>query len=148
MIQTEFARISNIVSNFITDLPNRVWDLGASIVSALKSALGIGSPGFMYYMMEGELKRIEDAPSKMKYGITKNVGKLGQDITEEFNPNLSLNNAEVMNRSLELDGNGATQTNNFYFNDTVIDNEDRMEKICNYITKKLTFNNKTAGRTV
>ena len=40
------------------------------------------------------------------------------------------------------------QVNNFYFTDTVIDNDDRMEAICDYITRRIAFNNTTAGRTV
>jgi hypothetical protein len=38
--------------------------------------------------------------------------------------------------------------NNFYFSDIVVDNDERMEKIYDYITRQLYFDNTTAGRTV
>lgn len=150
MIQSEFARIESIVSNFVTSLPSRVWDLGASIVDALKSALGIGSPGHMFYMLEGELERLRNAPLNMRYGITTSVRRLGESIVDEFNPRLSISDMQLGNGSLASESNGSevTQVNNFYFNDTVVDNEDRMEKICDYITQKINWDNSTAGRSV
>ena len=38
--------------------------------------------------------------------------------------------------------------NNFYFSDVVVDNDERMQRIAEYIRKELAFNNMTAGRTV
>ena len=150
MIQEEFNRIASMVSDFVTSLPQRVWDLGASIVQALKSALGIGSPGHMFYMMEGELERIKNVPSTMAYGITKNVSKLGSKITEVFSPTLSLDkiktsNADSISRN---NSNEPNQTINFYFENTVVDDDERMQKIVDYIKKQLAWNNKTAGRTI
>ena len=151
MIQSEFARIESIVSNFVTSLPSRVWDLGASIVSALKSALGIGSPGHMFYMFEGELERLKNAPLDMRYGITTSVRRLGESIVDVFNPKLNISDVKLGNGSVasqSSNGGEVTQVNNFYFTDTVVDNEDRMEAICDYITKKISWDNTTAGRTV
>ena len=112
----------------------RAMDLGASIVQALKNALGIGSPGHMFYMMEGELERIKNVPSTMEYGITKNVSKLGSKITEVFSPTLSLDkiktsNADSISRN---NSNEPNQTINFYFENTVVDDDERMQKIVGY----------------
>ena len=43
----------------------------------------------MFYMLEGELERLEDLPGDMEDGITRNVRYLGEGIVDSFN--LTLN---------------------------------------------------------
>jgi hypothetical protein len=143
MVLDEFNRTLQLVNDFINSLPQRVWDMGVAIIDALKSALGIGSPGHMYYMMEGELNRIKNLPGEMETDITGNMSKLGSGIVDSFNPSLD----GTMNAGL-ADGSIAGQVNNFYFTDTVVDNDERMDKICDAIAKRINWNNVTAGRTV
>lgn len=115
--------------------------LGNAIANGF-SALGLGqqSPGKIVKSIRQEIDWTEE--EIRNNDLTKSAARLGSDLTQSFNPNL---NANVKNS----EGNGGvTQVNNFYFNDTVVDNDDRMEKIYNYITRKLSFDNKTAGRTV
>lgn len=152
MIQTEFARIEGIVSNFVTSLPQRVWDLGASIVDALKSALGIGSPGHMYYMFEGELKRLDNLPGDMQSSINRNVSLLGSGIVDSFGePSLGLRYEDTLNSQIENGNAGNTgntgNTYNFY-NYGDMDNEERMNKVLDALIRRLNFENETAGRTV
>ena len=143
IVMGEFERVLGLVNDFINSLPDRVWDMGQAIIDALKSSLGIGSPGHMFYIWEGELKRLEDLPSDMENGITRNVRYLGEGIVDSFNPNMNTGtlNGEIAN------GSYGGQVN-FYFSDITVDNDDRMEKIYDYITRRLNFNNKTAGRSV
>ena len=152
MIQGEFARIEGIVSNFITSLPQRVWDLGASIVQALKNALGIGSPGHMFYMFEGELNRLKALPDSMKSDITHNVAGLGSGMVDSFNSvnglDFNTNDVNFSNNRSNSNGDGSGQTFNLYFYDTVMDNEERVDNLVDRITKRLYWNNKTAGRIV
>ena len=153
MIQTEFARIEGIVSNFVTSLPQRVWDLGASIVDALKSALGIGSPGHMYYMFEGELKRLDNLPGDMQSSINHNVSLLGSSIVDSFGePELGYNiNSNSLNNDLNnvITGNGGKTGG-----DTIIniygdvDSEKRVQQIKDVIQYEINWNNTTGGRTV
>ena len=143
IVMGEFNRVLGLVNDFINSLPDRVWDMGQAIIDALKSSLGIGSPGHMFYMMEGELERLEDLPSDMENGITRNVRYLGEGIVDSFNPNMNTGtlNGEIAN------GSYGGQVN-FYFSDITVDNDERMEKIYDYITRRLHWNNKTAGRSV
>ena len=102
------------------------------------------SPGYMYWNLYGELGRLEDLPEDMESDITGNVSKLGKGISDSFNPNLSVGNASVSNGNL----GGVNQTLIFNFNDPVIDNEERMQKIADYIQKAINWDNTTAGRNV
>ena len=152
MIQGEFARIEGIVSNFITSLPQRVWDLGASIVQALKNALGIGSPGHMFYMFEGELNRLKALPDTMRSSITHNVAGLGSGMVDSFNSvngfDFNTKDVNFTNNRSNSTGEEGGQTFNLYFYDTVMDNEERVDNLVDRITKRLYWNNKTAGRIV
>ena len=117
-----------------------VW-LGQAIANGF-SALGLGqnSPGKIVHAMEDELNWTEDAINNSN--LVRTSSRLGSDISESFNPKL---NANITSNNGD---NGVGQVNNFYFNDTVVDNEDRMERICDYITRKIAWNNETAGRSV
>ena len=156
MIQQEFARIESIVSNFVLSLPSRVWDLGASIVGALKSALGIGSPGHMFYMFEGELIRLEDAPDDMKSGITRNVKQLGQGIVDSFRPELEFGVSGSGFGNMSVTGSSSSSGVGFgsIAGDTVInvygdvDSDKRVQEIVDAVRRELNWDNKTAGRTV
>ena len=143
MIQAEFARIESIVSNFILSLPQKVWDLGASIVSALMSALGIGSPGYMYYMFEGELKRLQNAPLDFNSNITGNVQKLGTGIVESFNPELG--SVGVGGAGGSSSGSGGDFIVNVYGD---VDSDKRVKQIVDTVKQELYWNNITAGRSV
>lgn len=141
IVMGEFNRVLGMVNDFINTLPDRVWDMGVAIIDALKNSLGIHSPGIMYWTLQGEFQRINDLPENMEDSITGNVANLGQNIGNSFNPNMELGNTGFNGEM------GANQINNFYFEDIVIDNEDRMKKIMDYITREMYWNNKTAGRT-
>ena len=137
----EFNRVLGMVNDFINSLPQRVWDMGAAIIDALKASLGIGSPGHMYYMMEGELKRLENLPGDMETDITGNISKLGSGIVDSFNPNLSTMNGAVASGSI-----GYGNVNNIYISDIVVDNEERVDRLCDAIARRINWNNTTAGR--
>ena len=138
IVMDEFNRVLGLVNDFINSLPSRVWDMGVAIIDALKASLGIGSPGHMFYMMEGELQRIEDLPGDMQSDITRNISTLGSGIVKSFNPDIGTLNGSI----------GGGQVNNFYFNDPVVDDDSRMERIAEFIAKKINWNNTTANRTI
>ena len=132
LVSSEFSRIEGLVSDFITSLPQRVWDLGASIVGALKGALGIGSPGHMFYMIEGEFNRIDNLTKKTEF----DTGNIGRNMVDNFNPSLNAN------------GQTTGGTNNITINIDSVDSEDRIQEIVKAVEKALAFDNKTAGRSV
>lgn len=135
MVMGEFNRTLQLVGEFISSLPSRVWDMGTAIIGALKSALGIGSPGYMYYMVEGEFNRIDDLTKKTNF----DTGSIGQSMVDSFNPSLQTGNASLTN--------GATG-NNITINIDSVDNEERIQQIVRAVEDALKFDNVKAGRTV
>ena len=169
IVQSEFERISNLVSDFVTSLPQRVWDLGASIVDALKGALGIGSPGHMFYMIEGEYNRIIDLTENTDFGTdnmgTKMVDGLYSSFKNVFDEiSTDLNNINDLTLKTQMTSpnisgklNSLTETKNqetYNINNEVtlnigtVDNEDRIKEIVSAVKRELSWNNKTAGRTL
>lgn len=149
IVMGEFNRVLGLVNDFINSLPSRVWEMGVAIIDALKKSLGIGSPGHMFYMVEGEFKRIDDLTQKTRF----DTSRIGKDMVDNFNPVLGVgfDYKDTVNALLSKSNNQSNKEPpviNFYFNDTVVDDDSRMERIANYITRKLMFDNKTAGRTV
>lgn len=140
IVMGEFNRVLGLVNDFINSLPSRVWDMGAAIIDALKASLGIGSPGHMYYMFEGELERLDKLPETMQGSITHNVGKLGEGIVDSFNPTLGANGY----------ANGSIGGNVINLNVEVgtVDSDDRVQEIVDVIRRELNWNNVTAGRTI
>ena len=136
MIQAEFNRIMGIVSDFITSLPQRVWDLGASIVDALMGALGIGSPGHMFYMVEGEFNRIDNLTKKTSF----DTAGIGQRMVSDFNPSLP-----VVNGSISNFGDGGDV---YITIEGDVDSDRRVQQIVDVVRRELNWDNKTAGRSV
>lgn len=134
IVMGEFNRVLGLVNDFINTLPQRVWDMGAAIIGALKASLGIGSPGHMFYMVEGEFNRIDDLTKKTRF----DTGQIGQDMVDNFNPSLnptsSTGNAPTGNITFNLYGD--------------MDEEERMNKFVDAVIRRLSFENSTAGRTV
>ena len=109
--------------------------MGVAIIDALKSALGIGSPGHMFYMVEGEFNRIDDLTKKTRF----DTAGIGQGMVDSFNPNLQTGNNDI------ITGNGG---NNITINIENVDNEERIQQIVQAVEEALKFDSLTAGRTV
>ena len=129
-------------------------DLGRAIANGF-SALGLGqhSPGRIYKAMHSEL----DWTSELLLSdnsLISDASRLGSDVVDAFgNPSLGVDtsfaNSEFLNATVsdESKANGG-QTLIFNIKDNVIDDDKRMDKIVDEITRRLAFNNETAGRTV
>lgn len=149
IVMGEFNRVLGLVNNFINTLPDRVWDMGKAIIDALKKSLGIGSPGHMFYMVEGEFNRIDDLTRRTRF----DTSIIGQDMVDNFNPKLANNDldyndtANAMFEKLNdlIISAGGNITFNLYGD---VDNEERMNKFVDAVVHRLTFENTTAGRTV
>ena len=132
MVYQEFQRTLQLVNDFINSIPQKVWDMGVAIIDALKGALGIGSPGHMFYMIEGEFNRIDDLTRKTNF----DTGSIGQSMVDNFNP--SLNGPGVQGAS----------GNNITINIDNVDNEERIQQIVRAVEEALKFDNLKAGRSV
>lgn len=129
----EFKRVLGLVNDFINDLPSKVWDMGVAIIGALKKALGIGSPGHMYYMLEGEFERMNTLTDKTDL----NTARIGEDMVSGFNPNL--------NNGIDSTSAGGKT---FNINIENVDSEERIQQIVDAVEEALKWDNLTAGRSV
>jgi hypothetical protein len=143
---TELSNALNKVNEWAATLPAKFWEAGVNAVKNFLDALGIHSPGTMQTMMVWEVSEMARRVPIEGRKLVSNIGTLGGDIVDEFNPNLTANASLVSGGSTS--SGGAGMVNNFYFSDIVVDNDERMEKIYDYITRQLYFDNTTAGRTV
>lgn len=68
---------------------NKAWQVGKRILDGLLSALGIKSPGFMFYAISDELDRMDKIMNDSKDKLGKTANDLGEEILEGFlEPNM------------------------------------------------------------
>lgn len=138
-IAGELDRAWSTVVSWGQQLIQRFWQIAVDAVNALKKGLGIGSPGFMYYMVEGELNRIDDLA---KYtDMPSSFSTLGNDMVNNFNPQFS-------NGSPSAGAGGVVNNFNFTFTDFIDDKEKLTDLIIKTITDEINWNNNTANRMV
>lgn len=135
-IAGELDRAWSTVVSWGQQLIQRFWQIAVDAVNALKRGLGIGSPGYMYYMVEGEVNRIDDLAKNTD--MPSSFTTLGNNMVNNFNPEF---------------GNGAGTSgivNNFSFTFTgFINDEERLtDLIIKTIVDEINWNNTTANRTV
>ena len=160
-LQSELNNMLSAVGQWAATLPQKFWDAGVDAVKNFLDALGIHSPGTMQRMLVWEISEMGRRTPIEGKELIYNLDKLATEAVDTFNPQLSIDNTnldidfgDTANASISAiagsstDGAGMGNSYVFNFNDTVIDNEDRMEAIADYITRKLAFDNATAGRTV
>lgn len=162
--------MKNLVSgvwNELSNTLNKVIEWGSQIVSkfgeiaqnawnAFISGLGIGSPGYIQILTLKELSDTADRiPESMPTAI-KNLENYASGMVEAYGvPEFPV--ANLTTPTVSGDGipsqvattnNGGDIIVNNYFNIGSVDDEDRVDEIADIITRILTFNNITAGRTV
>ena len=128
-----------MAQQFIMDIANLLTGGAAGMVVGWITGSGEHSPGYMYEAFKGELSEMEKLPKQYGGGITSGMKNIGANMSNSFNPELG----GTLNGSI-----GGGQVNNIYFNDIVVDNDERMERIAEYIAKKINWNNTTANRTI
>ena len=145
----------SIVGRWAATLPQKFWDAGVNAVKNFLNALGIHSPGTMQRMLLWEVSEMgNQVPSKASKLLT-NINRLGKDIVDEFgNPRLDYEiNDKLGNVSLtgvydNMNNGFGNQTINLNLEIGSVDNEKRVQEIVDVIRKELSWDNKTAGRTV
>ena len=132
----ELQKMYSTVSEWASTLPQKFWDAGVDAVKGFLDALGIHSPGFMFYAIQGELNRIDKVTGETDF--SGNMANMGQRMANSFNPNLDLyNGSSSMSAGLNLT-----------INIESVDNEERIQQIVRAVETALKFDNETAGRSV
>jgi len=108
------------------------------------SVLGLGqsSPGKIVKAMRQELEWTQEAVEDSD--LASSTAKLGANVSGSFNPNLDTMNGDVGT----LNTGSFGQVNNIYISDIVVDNDDRVDRLCTEIARRINWDNTTAGRTV
>ena len=150
-LANELNEMLSLVGEWASTLPQKFWDAGVNAVQNFLNALDRHSPGIMQRSMVAEITEMGERVPRESQTLLSNINKLGEGIVDEFgNPSLdigtNLNESVFANNSSS--STGFNQVNNFYFEDITVDDDDRMQKIADYIQKQLDWNNKTAGRTI
>ena len=129
--------------DFAARLPQIIGEAAANMVSSWVGNSGEQSPGFMYDAFYGEIDEMGEVSDDFNKFLPATIGEAAKNMVNSFNPSLSNG---TLNGDIANGGYGGQI--NFYFSDITVDNDDRMEKIYDYITRRLHWNNKTAGRGV
>ena len=135
-LAAELQRMYSTVSEWAATLPQKFWDAGVNAVKNFLNALGIHSPGFMFYAMQGELARIDKVTDEADF--SDNITSMGQSMANSFNPNLDFYG----------NGSSAGAGMNLTINIESVDSEDRINQIVRAVEEALAFDNETAGRNV
>ena len=152
----ELNNMLSIVGRWAATLPQKFWDAGVNAVKNFLNALGIHSPGTMQRMLLWEVSEMGNQVPVKASKLLTNINRLGKDIVDEFgNPRLDYEiNDKLGNVSLTgvYDNNAyggfGNQTINLNLEIGSVDNEKRVQEIVDVIRKELSWDNKTAGRTV
>ena len=134
-IEAEMQRAWNAVTGIGDRIRQAIEDMGLGMVLDLLNALGIGSPGYMFDMIEGEMNYMKGAITGS--GLESDISTLGEGMVSGFNPDLSTSNGAI-----------GTNGNNITINIDNVDSEDRIRQIVQAVEDALAFDNLTAGRTV
>lgn len=89
----ELMRIKDQILRGIGPLGSAIKSLGSNLLKKFKDALGIHSPGHMFYAIYGEMSRIANNLIKNKNTLGKEAKNLGQSMIKGFDKN----NFEQMN---------------------------------------------------
>ena len=145
-LQAELTQMLSAVNTWASTLPQKFWNAGVNAVKNFLSALGIASPGTMQRMLVWEITEMGNRVPKESKNLISNIGQLGSDIVDEFNPSLEIGNSALSDTGNNNGGFG----NNIEININVgsVDNEERVNEIVDAVTKVLTWNNITAGRSI
>lgn len=91
MVWTELMRIKDKIGQVATQLYNEAKNLGGKIYDGVKSALGIASPGYMYWMLHDELGRLDTTITDHQTILKNKAAQMGTAIKDGFGtPDLSV----------------------------------------------------------
>ena len=151
----ELNNMLSLVGRWAATLPQKFWEAGVNAVKNFLNALGIHSPGTMQRMLLWEVSEMGNQVPVKASKLLTNINRLGKDIVDEFgNPRLDYDiNDKLGNVSLtgvydNANGSFGNQTINLNLEIGSVDNEKRVQEIVDVIRKELSWDNKTAGRTV
>ena len=80
----ELQRIEELLNSEKEFVKPKVAEYASDIVNTFRDAMGIHSPGFMFYATEGELQRIEELFIQMRGEISSASGALAEETVKKY----------------------------------------------------------------
>ena len=141
----ELQRMIQMALDFATNFPSIIWNAAVKAVTSFGSGSGIHSPGYMYYMLKGEMGLLEDLPKNSK--LPSNIEGMASKMVSGFNGGLGTDG--LLNNSFGSSNSGVLASNetviNIYGD---VDSDDRVRQIVDAVRRELNWDNVTAGRTI
>lgn len=152
-VMKEFNEIINNALNFAGQIGQILWQAGINAITGFLNALDRHSPGIMQREFVAEISEMGERVPDESRTLLSNVGRLGEDVVEEFgNPMLGLNYEDTANASIVNNNNNNNEGNRQSIRDLIlnigsVDDEERINQILEALRRYLAFDNETAGRT-
>lgn len=149
----ELGNALDKVNEWAATLPAKFWEAGVNAVKQFLSALGIASPGTMQRMIVWEVSEMGKRVPKEGEKLTSSLSALGEDAVDSFgNPTLGVDfdDGNFANGSIDRVLNLASQnTGDIIINiEGDVDSDRRINQIVEAVRREISWNNKTANRTV
>ena len=149
----ELGNALDKVNEWAATLPAKFWEAGVNAVKQFLSALGIASPGTMQRMIVWEVSEMGKRVPKEGEKLTSSLSALGEDAVDSFgNPTLGVDfdDGNFANGSIDRVLNLAGQnTGDIIINiEGDVDSDRRINQIVEAVRREISWNNKTANRTV
>ena len=152
-LQGELNNMLSAVVQWAATLPQKFWEAGVNAVKNFLSALGIASPGTMQRTLVWEISEMARRTPIEAKPLLSNISSMSEDVVDSFGaPGLDVGLSKISNsniidnfsNNIAAAGTGDTIIN--VYGD--VDSDARVKQIVEAVRKELSWNNKTAGRSV
>ena len=84
ILSAEFTRVATVINESAIKLEELMFQLGSKIQAAYKRAMGIASPGFIFYATDGELTLVKQLFKEMSSEISGESDRLGKKTVDAY----------------------------------------------------------------
>lgn len=86
MVYNEFMSIAQRIMDTLGSLYDSAYQAGQNILSGIRDATGISSPGYIYYMIQGELSNVLGVMGEYRQPFARGASNLGASLVNNMTP--------------------------------------------------------------
>ena len=86
MVYNEFMSIAQRIMDTLGSLYDSAYQAGQNILSGIRDATGISSPGYIYYMIQGELSNVLGVMDEYRQPFARGAYNLGASLVNNMTP--------------------------------------------------------------
>lgn len=86
MVYNEFMSIAQRIMDTLGSLYDSAYQAGQNILSGIRDATGIFSPGYIYYMIQGELSNVLGVMGEYRQPFARGASNLGASLVNNMTP--------------------------------------------------------------